>query len=331
MLQVTLDMLQFVTPLQRKQLETYLEHKNVIKTAQIHNVTPTVIYQVIAGARQAMQQKLTANQRPLKCLVIPDMQIKPGIDMLFVRCIGEYILAKRPDIVVNLGDMGDMESLSSYDKGKRSYEGRRYKNDTESTKTAQKILWEPTRVFNAAHPGKQYRPKKVFLMGNHEDRGNRVTQIDPMLHGTIDIVTDLGLRDYWDEVHDFMKVVVINGVSFSHYFGTGPMGRACATAQQQLNKMHMSCISGHQPGRQTFTAKAADGRLLTSIIAGSSYDYTLDYMGPQGNKHWRGIIMLHNMINGEFDEVYIPTEYLKQKYGKGLGPILFAPPEESKK
>lgn len=317
------------TPSQKKNIEAVMQYKSVEKAAEALGISSQSIYLSIAKVK-ARLARVEAPAHPLKCLVIPDMQIKPGIDMTFVHCIGKYILDKKPDIVINLGDMADMESLSSYDKFKRSYEGRRYKNDTESTATAQKILWQPVEEYNLAHPGRKYKPRRIFLMGNHEERGYRVTQVDPMLDGTINIKEDLKLKDYWDEVHEFMEVVVINGVAFSHYFGTGPMNRACSTAQQQLTKMHMSCISGHQPGRQTSTGKAADGRLITSIIAGSSYDYDLDYMGVQGNKHWRGIIMLHNMQQGAFDEVYIPTNYLKEKYAKGLAPMMFAP-EEIKK
>lgn len=269
-------------------------------------------------------------KRPLKILVVPDMQIKSNIDLRFVYAIGCYIVAKKPDIVLNIGDMADMPSLSSYDKGKKSFEGKRYLHDIESTITAQKILWDPLRKYNesaAIRKGdaSRYDPITIFTTGNHEVRGERAVELDSALEGTISIYDDLKLAEYWDKVYEFMRVVTVQGIAFSHYFGTGVMNRPASTAQVQLNKMHMSCVSGHQPGRQTSTAKAADGRLLTSIIAGSSYDYDLDYMGIQGNKHWRGVIMLHNAIDGTFDEVYIPTYYLKDKYTKGMAPVMYSP------
>ena len=39
------------------------------------------------------------------------------------------IFEEKPDVVVCLGDWFDMASLSSHDKGKKSFEGRRYKQD----------------------------------------------------------------------------------------------------------------------------------------------------------------------------------------------------------
>lgn len=265
---------------------------------------------------------------PKKIFVIPDMQIKPNVDLRFVYAIGRYLVDKKPDYAVNLGDMADMPSLSSYDKGKKSFEGRRYKNDIESVVTAQDILFDPLNQYNAKvavrKDAEPYDPLKIFLKGNHCGRIERAAELDPALEGTLDI-DDLKLSDYWDRVYDFLRVVTLQGTAFSHYFTTGVMGRPAATAQMQLAKMHMSCISGHQPGRQTYTSKTPDGRLLTSIIAGSSYDFDLDYMGLQGNIHWRGVIMLHNATGGTFDEVYIPIEYLKEKYCTGMGPVMYSP------
>ena len=59
----------------------------------------------------------------------------------------------------------------------------------------------------------------------------------------------------------------------------------------------------------------ADGTAITSIIAGSCYEHNEDYMGPQGNKHWRGILMLHEVKDGSFDVMPVSLKYLKEKYG----------------
>lgn len=267
-----------------------------------------------------------------KILAIPDLQTQPNTDMLHIHCIGEYIVAKKPHIIICGGDFADMASLSSYDKGKRSYEGARYANDIEAAKTAMSILLRPMRNYNATALSRKepiYSPHLIMLLGNHEDRINRATQIDPMLYGTIS-VEDLGYEEAGWEVHDFLTSVVIDGIAFSHYFPTGLMGKPCGTAQQQLNKMHMSCISFHQQGRQVATAKRADGKRITSIIAGSAYDFNLDYLGVQGNKHWRGVVMLHNISDGEFDEVYVPIDYLKRRYGGDMQPMMYTPEPEKK-
>lgn len=252
-----------------------------------------------------------------KHLVLPDCQIRPGDDLSFLGCIGRFIVDKKPDIIINLGDFADMPSLSSYDKGKRSFEGRRYRADIEVVHRGMETLLEPLDSFNKrAKEGhrERYNPKKVLLYGNHCHRIARVTEEDSKLEGTIGL-EDLRYKEYGWEVYDFLEVVVLDGVAYSHYFVTGVAGRPAATAAAQLRRTNMSCVAGHQQGLQIHTGYRADGKRLTSIIAGSCYQHNEDYLGPQGNKHWRGVLMLHEVKDGEFDLMPVSLEYLVKKYG----------------
>lgn len=250
----------------------------------------------------------------MKIAVIPDTQVKPGVDTKYLENIGKYILEKKPDVIVHMGDHWDMPSLSSYDVGKKSFEGRRYKHDIEAGNLGMAALLKPLTEFNErakANHKPRYSPRKVFLMGNHENRINRAVNSDPKLEGTIG-VNDLNLQGW--ETYDFLEVALIGGIAFSHYFVTGVAGRPASTANAQLNKKHMSCIAGHQQGLQIATAERADGQRLTSIIAGSCYEHDEDYLGHQGNKHWRGFLMLHEVQDGQFDLMPLSLNYINQKY-----------------
>lgn len=251
-------------------------------------------------------------------LVIPDAQVKEGVDISHLRWLGEYIVDKKPDVIVNMGDFADMPSLSSYDIGKKTFEGRRYYKDIEATHEAMDVLTRP--IYNLQEHQKKnkkkvYSPYMVMLLGNHEERINRAVNSDSKLDGTISIY-DLAYEGFGWEVHPFLEVVMIEGIAFSHYFTTGLAGRPSTTANAQLNKQHSSCVAGHQQGLQIATGKRSDGALLTSIIAGSFYLHDEDYMGQQGNKHWRGALMLHNCQDGQFDLNLLPMSYLRNKYGK---------------
>jgi len=253
-----------------------------------------------------------------KILVIPDTQCKPGQDFEYLRCFGEYIVHKRPDIIVHLGDHWDMPSLSSYDIGKKSYEGRRYKADIQAGKDGMAALLKPMNDYNAKmrdQKMKQYKPEMNFHMGNHEGRVTRVINDTPMLDGTIGL-EDMEVESFGWTVHPFLKVNVIHDIAFSHYFCTGAMGRPCGSAQAQLKNKYMSCIAGHQQGLQAAQGYRADGKRITSIICGSSYVADEDYLNAQTNKHWRGVLMLHNVCDGEFDRVEVPTSYLMERYAK---------------
>lgn len=250
----------------------------------------------------------------MRIAVIPDTQVKPGVNTDYLHKIGQYLVEKQPDVIVHLGDHWDMPSLSSYDVGKKSFEGRRYKKDIEAGNDGMAALVAPIHMYNrraAAYHKPRYRPEMHFLMGNHENRINRAVNNDAKLEGTIG-VEDCYLDDW--NVHDFLEVVIIGGVAFSHYFVTGIAGRPAATANAQLNKKHMSCIAGHQQGLQIATAHRGDGQRLTSIIAGSCYEHDEDYLGAQGNKHWRGMLMLHEVNDGQFDLMPVSLDYINKKY-----------------
>ena len=249
-----------------------------------------------------------------KHLVIPDVQAKEGIDFSYLTAIGNYIVAKKPDVIVQIGDFADMESLSSYSVGKKEFEGRSYKADIWAAREAMDALLMP--LFEEQkrlkkNKEKQYKPEMHLTLGNHEDRINRAVNNDRKLDGLIS-TDDLPYQDWI--VHPFLDVVVIDGVAYSHFFTSGVMGRPITTAQALLNKKHMSCFAGHQQGRQIAYGRRADGQEMTAIICGSCYEHDEDYLGSQGNQHWRGVYMLHEVNDGHFDEMAVSTRYLKENY-----------------
>lgn len=253
----------------------------------------------------------------MKHFILPDCQVRPGDNLNYLTRIGKYILEKKPDVIVNIGDFADMPSLSSYDVGKKSFEGRRYLKDIEASREAMEALLAPIEQYNRdakKNHKPRYRPRMVLTLGNHENRINRAVNDDAKLEGVLD-VKDLGYEGYGWEVHPFLEVVVLDGVAYSHYFVTGVAGRPASSALAQLNKQHMSCVAGHQQGLQIATAHRSDGTRLTSIIAGSCYEHDEDYLGYQGNKHWRGCLMLHEVVNGSFDVMPVSLSYLEKKYG----------------
>ena len=252
-----------------------------------------------------------------KHLLIPDCQVRPGDDLSFLTWIGNYIVAKKPDVIVQIGDFADMPSLSSYDVGKKSFEGMRYKNDLVAVEEGMKTLLAPITKLNKELREKhvsRYRPRKVLTLGNHEDRITRAVNSDPKLEGTIGL-DDLGYKNFGWEVYPYLQPVIIDGVAYSHYFPSGQLGRPCTSARAMLGKMHMSCIAGHQQGRDVAFGRRADGIEITALICGSCYLHDESYLTPLTNKAWRGIVMLHEVKNGQFDEMLVSLSYLKEKYG----------------
>lgn len=242
-----------------------------------------------------------------RILVIPDCQVKPGVPLKHLRWLNSYIRRKQPEVIVCIGDFADMPSLSSYDKGKKSFEGRRYKRDIQSAIDAMAILTDGWLY--------EYKPRMVMLLGNHEDRINRAVDDDPKLEGVIG-VSDLQYEKFGWEVYPFLDVVTIGGVAFSHYFQSGDMGRPVTSARAMVQKKHMSCVMGHRQTADIAFSTSARGRHITGIHTGAFYLHNESYLRAQGNAHWRGAWMLHEVNNGSFGHTMISMDYLRRKYGQ---------------
>jgi hypothetical protein len=258
----------------------------------------------------------THQQHTKTHFVLPDVQAKDGNDFSFLTSIGKYLVDKKPDVIICIGDFADMESLSSYDVGKKSFEGRSYQKDIQAAREAMDALLVPIYEYNKSakkFKHKQYKPRMVLTLGNHEDRINRAINEDRKLDGLIS-VDDLPYQDW--EVIPFLEVITIDGIAYSHYFVSGTMGRPICSAQALLTKKHMSCFAGHQQGRNVAYGMRADGTEMTAIISGSCYEHNEAYLGAQGNNHFRGCYMLYDVEDGRFDELPLTLKYLKNRYGK---------------
>lgn len=253
----------------------------------------------------------------MRILVIPDCQVKEGVPLEHLTWAGKAIVDYKPDVVVNIGDFADMPSLSTHDKaGSKYFEGKRYTKDVEVVKEAMSMLLAPLKEEQARlkkNKEKQYKPRMVMTLGNHCNRINRAVNNNPMLEGLIS-TKDLGYEKDW-EVHEFLKPVFIGGVGFNHYWPVGAMGRPASSPAAIISKLHMSCVAGHQQGKQVAYGKRADGKSVCAIIAGSYYLHDEDYMDQLSNSHWRGLVMLNEVNDGCFDELFLSIGYLGEKYG----------------
>jgi len=254
----------------------------------------------------------------IKHLVIPDTQVKPGYPKEHLKWAGKYAVDKKPDVIVHLGDHWDMPSLSSYDVGKKSFEGRRYTDDILAGISAMEAFLRPirkeqTRLRKNKH--KIWTPRLVFCLGNHENRIQRAIESDAKLEGLMSY-EDFSLEEMGWEVHDFLQPVVIDGIVYSHYFTSGVMGRPVSNAKLLLQKKMMSCVQGHVQDRDIAFGRRADGSPVTGLFAGIFYQHDEDYLTPQTNGSWSGIWMFNEVDNGSFDEMPVSMNYLRRKYGE---------------
>jgi hypothetical protein len=262
----------------------------------------------------------SATSRGRRHVVIPDTQVKPGVNTDHLEAAGKYIASLTPDVLVHIGDHYDLPSLSSYDKGKKSHEGRRYLADIKAGNEAMDRFMAPIHKEIARrkkNKKRQWNPELHFCLGNHENRITRACEDSAELDGVMSF-DDFNLVEHGFTVHDFLKPLVIDGICYAHYHTSGIMGRPVSSAQTMLNKKHMSTVMGHVQDRQIAYAKRADGTRITGIFAGIFYTHSEGgYLTPQTDTAttWSGIWVFNECKDGAFDEMPVSTGFIMEKFG----------------
>lgn len=265
--------------------------------------------------RDIWRIETNANPRPgCTHVVIPDTQVRPGVNITYLEWIGKYIVDKQPEVIVHLGDHADMPSLSSYDRGQRSAEGKRVGKDIDSAVEGMKALLEPLYKLQQKKSN-IYKPRLVITLGNHEQRILRHTQMYPNLHEFLSYNNLCYTAMGWDQF-DFLKPVVIHGVTYCHYMANPMTGKPYGgSAMAILKNVGESFTVGHKQTLDIATrALPASGKQQWGIVAGACYLHDEDYKGPQGNHHWRGIIVKHEVANGSYNPMFVSLDYLKDRY-----------------
>lgn len=229
--------------------------------------------------------------------------------------LGHLINDTKPDTVIFGGDLWDMPSLSSYDKGKKSFQGRTYAADLHAG------LDFLDRTFSIIRKQKKKLPRFIFLEGNHENRLKRAINLQPELEGTVSF-KDFELDRYFDEVVEYEGgtpgVINIDGICYAHYFVSGVMGRPISgehPAYSLISKQYTSCSAGHIHTADYAIRTNADGWKLHGLLGGCFQDYDSDYAGEANRLWWRGCVHKRGVTKGNYDPSFISLERLKKEYG----------------
>lgn len=208
-----------------------------------------------------------------------------------------------------------MPSLSSYDKGKKSFQGRTYAADLEA---GYDFL---ERVFSPIRAKKKKLPHRVVLEGNHEYRVKRAINLQPELEGTIGF-EDFLFKNYFDEVVEYNGSspgqINIDGINYAHYFISGVNGRPISgehPAYSLLSKQFASCTVGHVHTVDYHVRTSTDGHRLHGLIGGCFFDYFADWAGEANKLYWRGCIVKRNVSNGGYDPQFISIDQMRKDYG----------------
>jgi len=252
-------------------------------------------------------------------LVIPDAHAFKEDNFDRFKWLGNLIVERQPEVIVNIGDFWDMPSLCQYDVGKKDFVFKNLKEDIESGHKAEKLIFSEIHKYNNTRTlskKKKYTPTVLKLMGNHEARVSKLLTYEPRWEGTVSMDAFKTRQEMPETFVDFMSVAIVDDIAYSHYFVSGVMGRPFSSARALLGKKHMSCTMGHTHILDTADADKLDGNRARSLICGSFHDK--NYKGFAGeqvdNLYWNGIIYKHGVNKGDYDREEISVERLENLY-----------------
>lgn len=255
---------------------------------------------------------------PIRHYVIPDVQVRPGDIVDHLDWIAKDIVRRKPDVIVCIGDFYDLPSLSKYSPaGGLEKEGARVLADIEAGNEAMARLVGPIhfeRARLARRRQKRWNPRMIFTEGNHCYRIARFASEDARFHGLVGTHL-LPIEHYGWERYPFEQPVQVDGIWYCHYWKTAHSPRPIGgSIDNRLNKLGFSFVQGHEQGRRYGDRPLANGKTIHGLVVGSCYLGVETYRGPQGANEWRGVAVLNDVREGDYDPMFLTLRYLCREY-----------------
>jgi len=270
-------------------------------------------YQIGEDARVAEVQRVREfeqelrdrfKDKPLRILVIGDSHAVPGVPNDRFSWLYSMISEMKPNVVVDIGDWFSMDSLCSFDKGQRCFEGRRVWKDIDVGKDAMERIRCKGPVY-------------VRCLGNHENRITRIGELEPAFDGLVSL-DDLGSDEYgWEQV-PFLEPVEIGGVAFVHYLkGKGSRAAVAGVvpARSAFLGGHHSIVVGHSHTMSYFESVGITGRRYCSMNVGCYTPEHMAYASTDNRLFRRGIALLERVKDGTFSPRWYGIDEVEERWG----------------
>lgn len=254
-----------------------------------------------------------------KTLAIGDCHTYPE-DKHLIRFdnLSKHIIETQPDNLLIIGDWMDLDSLSAYDRDKRAkMEGRRFRKELNTAREALDRLESHIQAFNKRRKRqkkKLYTPRRIFCVGNHEDRWFRYLDSHPEMHNVVNIWEEIGFIEYGWEIVPFREYKYINGIGFTHA-PQNAINRSYTDIKRAVKEHDKSVIYGHSHafGLETFTRHGEDSKQVIALNIGCYFKGIPEY--AQGSllsrDWWRGVVEINHLDkDGQFYINMIPYEVL---------------------
>lgn len=188
--------------------------------------------------------------RNSSAVVFGDRQ-SPFHDKRAFRLLLKFIVAVKPDALINLGDDADCFWWSTYPKKFGSIRPPRLRYGWNASGEVRAVRDDWAAIKEASGGAKRY-----YLMGNHEERCRRIVQNQtPAIEtdGT-DFRSVFGAGDFWDHVYDYGDAIRLGHLWFTH----GHLVRV-HTAKSMLDQWGTSVVFGHVHRWELYSRRTKNG------------------------------------------------------------------------
>lgn len=313
-----------------QQYRVYMEHGealasyklNVVALAERLGVTEWTVRQAQAYAREHGPPEEDA--RVWRIVVLPDAHFCPhhgGLERaaLFgkeIEAQGRLAIANKELFgLVCIGDWHDYLSLSSYEKTKPGIVAAQdVLADIDAGNDAiDMMMAEVSDEVTASLVG-----RKKTVRGNHEHRRNRYVAENPGMASLLAAHPE-GWEGHGFDVYEYQVPAYMADIAFCHNFckpnTPRPIGGVFA-AKSIVQTTHRSSVAGHNHFFMTHTEHRLGGRRLVGTTVGCGFEHNHDYSGQSNERHDRGMCILTNVRDGEYDPVFRRFDALWRDHGR---------------
>lgn len=225
--------------------------------------------------------------------VIPDWHI-PAHDKQVTFLMKEWLQKTKPDILIIIGDMGDIFGLSRWPKAPGVIANTQHEFDE-----IRRLLDDVIQLSGAMHV--------YYILGNHEDR-NRRTQIDP--NGNIAGLVDPRTYDPLLDFHNLLGFTSADPITFIYgALKEGGMGGGLVI-NGDIDFIHGLKVN-RNPGKSPATESDVSGK---SVVHGHTHRLGARYRRSTR----RGVIRSIEIGNGADERHAFMGYAIKPNWTKGL-------------
>lgn len=226
-------------------------------------------------------------QEPKRVLVIGDAHADPRQTLRRFTWIGRLAAERKADHILQIGDFGSWDSVSSHEvRGSVGYAARPTVDDDFDA------MNEALRLINKEMP-RGYKPIMDCTYGNHEDRIKRFENVNPELGQHLSLRLDETFARWGWRTREFGAHRYINGVGFTHA-PLNTMSRPYGGKTGSLragNDSLVTLVHGHDHLRSIATVPKIGGLGKVDVISvgcALEWGWTEPYAKHGPNGWWWG-------------------------------------------